>query len=45
MADAERDDIYADFDKNRHLAQRPDGDVKDTDWARSLKNWGHDPVR
>jgi hypothetical protein len=30
---------------NRHLAQRPDGDVSDTDWAYSLKNWGHDPTK
>ena len=29
----------------RHTAQRPDGDVKDTDWAYSLKNWGHDPSK
>jgi hypothetical protein len=29
---------------SRHLAQRPEGDVADTDWARSLKNWGHDPA-
>ncbi|MBY0338556.1 MAG: DUF3140 domain-containing protein, partial [Acetobacteraceae bacterium] len=29
----------------RHLAQRPAGDVRDTDWAVSLKNWGHDPVK
>jgi hypothetical protein len=30
---------------NRHLAQEPDGDVSDTDWAYSLKNWGHDPTK
>jgi hypothetical protein len=29
----------------RHLAQRPSGDVKDTDWRYSLMNWGHDPVK
>jgi hypothetical protein len=29
----------------RHLAQRPKGDVRDTDWAVSLKNWGHDPLK
>lgn len=29
----------------RHLAQRPDGDVRDTTWRRSLMNWGHDPLR
>ena len=30
---------------HRHLAQRPDGDVEDTKWCHSLKNWGHDPTR
>ncbi len=30
---------------HRHLSQRPDGDVKDTDWRYSLMNWGHDPVK
>lgn len=30
---------------NRHSAQRPDGDVSETDWAYSLKNWGHDPTK
>ena len=29
----------------RHLAQKPKGDVADTDWAYSLKNWGHDPTK
>ncbi|WP_153557615.1 DUF3140 domain-containing protein [Roseimaritima sediminicola] len=29
----------------RHLAQRPDGDVSETNWAYSLKNWGHDPQK
>jgi hypothetical protein len=29
---------------NRHLAQRPDGDVTDTNWRYSLMNWGHDPT-
>ena len=29
----------------RHLAQRPEGDVSETDWCYSLKNWGHDPVK
>ena len=29
----------------RHLSQRPDGDVEDTDWCYSLKNWGHDPTK
>jgi len=29
----------------RHLAQKPDGDIKETDWRYSLKNWGHDPIK
>jgi hypothetical protein len=29
---------------NRHLAQRPDGDVTHTNWRYSLMNWGHDPT-
>jgi hypothetical protein len=29
----------------RHLAQRPQGDVRDTRWRWSLMNWGHDPLR
>jgi hypothetical protein len=29
---------------HRHLAQRPEGDVTDTRWRRSLMNWGHDPL-
>lgn len=29
----------------RHTAQQPDGDVADTDWAYSLKNWGYDPTK
>jgi hypothetical protein len=29
----------------RHLAQRPSGDVEDTDWRYSLMNWGHDPTK
>lgn len=28
----------------RHTAQRPDGDIKHTNWRYSLKNWGHDPL-
>ena len=27
---------------SRHKAQKPDGDVKDTKWNYSLKNWGYD---
>lgn len=30
---------------NRHRAQRPDGEVADTNWAYSLKNWGFDPTK
>jgi hypothetical protein len=30
---------------DRHLAQRPKGDVTDTAWRASLMNWGHDPLR
>ena len=30
---------------NRHLAQRPDGDIEDSDWRYSLMNWGHDPLK
>jgi len=29
---------------HRHLAQRPTGDVNETDWRVSLMNWGHDPL-
>jgi len=28
----------------RHLAQRPD-EVAGSNWAYSLKNWGHDPTQ
>ncbi len=27
----------------RHKAQKPDGNIKDSDWRYSLKNWGYDP--
>lgn len=33
---------------HRHLKQKPkkDGDeLADTNWAYSLKNWGHDPLK
>ena len=30
---------------HRHLAQRPSGDVSESAWAYSLKNWGHDPTK
>lgn len=26
----------------RHLAQKPHGDVSESNWNYSLKNWGHD---
>jgi hypothetical protein len=29
---------------HRHLAQRPNGDIRDTRWRHSLMNWGHDPL-
>lgn len=29
----------------RHSAQRPAGDIEDTRWFYSLKNWGHDPKK
>ncbi len=43
------DDDYAHMKKvvgyvHRHLAQKPDGDVEETDWRYSLMNWGHDPL-
>ncbi|MGB3591355.1 MAG: DUF3140 domain-containing protein [Nonlabens sp.] len=28
---------------HRHTAQKPDSDIKESDWRYSLKNWGHDP--
>ncbi len=30
---------------HRHSKQRPDGDVSDTRWRKSLMNWGHDPLK
>ena len=30
---------------HRHSAQQPSGDVEDTRWHYSLKNWGHDPLK
>jgi hypothetical protein len=29
----------------RHTAQRPEGDVSETRWRASLRNWGHDPLK
>lgn len=44
------DDDYAAMRKvvgyvHRHMKQRPDGDVTETRWRRSLMNWGHDPLK
>ena len=44
------DDDYAHIRKvigyaRRHLAQRPDGDVRESAWRHSLMNWGHDPCK
>lgn len=41
---------YADMRKvvgyvHRHGAQRPEGDVTDTRWRKSLMNWGHDSLK
>ena len=30
---------------DRHLAQRPSGDIAETPWRFSLMNWGHDPAK
>ena len=30
---------------HRHSKQRPQGDVTDTRWRKSLMNWGHDPLK
>lgn len=30
---------------SRHTAQKPSGEIKDSDWRYSLKNWGHDPLK
>lgn len=30
---------------NRHLAQPPAGDFRNTMWRYSLMNWGHDPLK
>lgn len=29
----------------RHKAQKRSGDLKESDWRYSLKNWGHDPLK
>lgn len=48
-ADLNKDD-YAHMAKvvgyiKRHSAQRPKGDISETPWCYSLKNWGHDPTK
>ena len=30
---------------HRHLAQKPGGDIKESDGRYSLMNWGHDPTK
>ena len=30
---------------HRHTAQRPQGDITDSRWRKSLMNWGHDPLK
>lgn len=29
----------------RHTAQRPAGDIAESRWRASLRNWGHDPLK
>jgi len=30
---------------HRHQAQKPKGDIEDSNWRYSLMNWGHDPLK
>jgi hypothetical protein len=30
---------------HRHESQKPEGDVRKSNWRRSLLNWGHDPLK
>ena len=30
---------------SRHMAQKPSGDIEESDWRYSLMNWGHDPMK
>jgi hypothetical protein len=30
---------------HRHESQKPEGDVRNSNWRRSLLNWGHDPLK
>ena len=44
------DDQYDHMNKvigyiHRHLGQKPSGDIENSDWRYSLKNWGHDPCK
>lgn len=44
------DDDYDHMNKvvgyvHRHKAQKPDGEIKNSNWRYSLKNWGHDPCK
>ena len=29
---------------HRHQSQKPENDAKNSNWRRSLLNWGHDPL-
>ena len=44
------DDQWSHMDKvigyvHRHTAQKPSGDIENSDWRYSLMNWGHDPCK
>ena len=44
------DDQYKHMQKvvgyvHRHMAQKPDSDIADSNWRYSLMNWGHDPCK
>jgi hypothetical protein len=30
---------------HRHQAQKPNGDIEDSNWRYSLMSWGHDPLK
>jgi hypothetical protein len=30
---------------HRYQSQKPEGDVKNSNWRRPLLNWGHDPLK
>src|SRR5829696_6192777 len=30
---------------HRHRSQKPEGDVRNSNWRRSLLNWRHDPLK